>query len=322
MNQREKFLLAGVLLIVAAWFGWGFFDSYQDGYARRMRELSELDETLFNTGVDARRARQSLRKLEKFQEQSLPADPDVARSVYTAWLIDTIQASGLELGSVKFASVRQNEDASTSLSFTSVASGKPEAVVKLLDAYYRLDVLHQITNLQLRPADDEGDEWNVTFTSVALIVNGAPRETGLPETPRDPARLAKPSAGDYVQSVGGRNLFASYTPPPPPKPAPVEVVKETPKPKPSPPPFDDAEHAALSGIVGYGDAYEAWIVVRTTGVTLRLHDGDALEVGQFKGKVESVSQREMTVVAEDGAKFTVDLGEMIGEAQKASRDAA
>ena len=322
MNQREKFLLAGIGAIVALWFGWGLFNSYQDGYDRRVRELAELDEALFDAGVDARRARQSVQRLESYQEQSLPSDPDVARSVYAAWLIDTIQQSGLELGSVKFAAMREYEEAATALTFTATASGEPDAIVKLLDAYYRLDVLHQLTNLQLRPGNEAGDEWSLTFTSVAMVVSGATREGGLPETPRDPARLSKPAAEDYVQSVVGRNLFASYTPPPPPPPKPTTVVKETPKPAPTPPPFDDAEHAALSGIVGYGDAYEAWVVVRTTGVTLRLHDGDAIEVGQFKGRVESVGQREMTVVAEDGAKFTVALGEMIREAQKGAKDAA
>lgn len=322
MNQREKILLAGIGAIVVLWFGWGLFNSYQDGYDRRVRELAELDESLFNAGVDARRARQSLRRLESYQEQSLPTDPDVARSVYSAWLIDTIQKSGLVLGSVKFAAMREYEEAATSLTFTATATGKPEAVVKLLDAYYRLGVLHQITNLQLRPGNEEGDEWSLTFTSVAMVVSGATRDAGLPEAPHDPVRLAKPAVEDYVESVVGRNLFASYTPPPPPKPAPTTVVKETPKPAPSPPPFDDAEHAALSGIVGYGDAFEAWVVIRTTGETLRLHNGDQLKVGQFKGRVESVGQREMTVVAEDGAKFTVALGEMIGEARKASKDAA
>ncbi len=321
MNQREKLMLAGIAVLVAAWFGWGLLVSYQNGYDRRVRELAELDEALFDAGVDARRARQSLRRLETYQEESLPSDPDVARSVYSAWLIDTIQESGLDLGSVKWASTRRYEDAATALAFTATASGKPAAVVKLLDAYYRLGVLHQLTNLQLRPAGEEGEELSVTLTSVAMVVSGATREAGLPAAPREPARLAKPSADDYVTSLVGRNLFASYTPPPP-NPAPTTIVKESPKPKPSPPPFDDAEHAKLTGVVRYGDAFEAWVTILTTGKRLYLHDGDTLEVGQFKGRVESVRQRDMTVVAEDGATFTVDLGEMLRKAQKDAREAA
>lgn len=322
MNQREKLLLAGIASLVAVWFGWGLLGSYQDGYDRRVRELAELDGSLFDAGVDARRARQSLHRLETYQGESLPSDPDVARSVYSAWLIDTIQKSGLELGSVKWASTRRYEDAATALTFTATATGKPESVVKLLDAYYRLGVLHQITNLQLRPASEEGAQLSVTMTSIAMIVSGATREAGLPEAPRDPTRLAKPAVDDYVTSLVGRNLFASYTPPPPPKPAPAAVVKETPKPKPSPTPFDDAEHAKLTGVVRYGNAFEAWVTILTTGKRLYLRDGDALEIGQFKGRVDSVRQREMTVVADDGATFTMALGETLREAQKASRDAA
>lgn len=322
MNQREKLLLGGVVSIIALWVAWNGFTSYQSAYDRRERTLAELEEQLFDAGVDARRARQSLRRLERYQEESLPSDPDVARSVYAAWLIDTIQKSGLDLGSVKWASTRRYEEAATALTFTAAASGKPEGVVKLLDAYHRLGVLHQLTNLQLRPADEEGAEWSVSLTSVALVVDGTTSEAGLPETPREPSRLARPDTDSYVESVVGRNLFKSYTPPPPPRPERTEVVKETPKPKPSPPPFDDAEHAALSGIVGYGDAYEAWVVVRTTGQTLRLHDGDALEVGQLKARVQSVQQREMVVEIDGGASFTVGLGEKLREAQKASQGSA
>ncbi|TWT96945.1 hypothetical protein Pla108_27220 [Botrimarina colliarenosi] len=321
MNQREKTLLGGIVGLIVLWFAWSGFTSYQAGYDRRERTLVELDEQLFDAGVDARRARQSLRRLEQYQEASLPIDPDVARSVYSAWLIDTIQQSGLELGSVKWASTRRYDNAATGVSFNATASGSPGAVTRLLDAYYRLDVLHQLTNLQLRPADDEGAEWSVTFTTIAMIVDGAIREAGLPEAPREPARLDRPTADAYVDSVVGRNLFASYTPPPPVRTEPTKVVREAPKPKPTPPPFDDAEHASLSGIVGYGAAYEAWVVVRTTGETLRLHNGDALEVGQLKARVQSVSPREMIVEGDDGVLWTVELGEKLREAQKSAGDA-
>lgn len=321
MNQREKALLGVIVGIAALWGLWKGYSAYESGYDRRVAAVRRMDDELFDQQMEARRAREALQRLETYQQQSLPTDPDVARSVYSAWLIETIQDSGLELASVKWASTRPYQDAATALTFTAGASGPPEAVARWLDAYHRLDVIHQLTNLQLRPADEDGGTWNLSLTSVAMVVAGADREGGLPEEPRSPSRLRLDAADDYAASFAGRNLFAAYTPPPPPKPERTEVVRAAPKPKPSPPPFDDAEHASLSGIVGTGERLEAWVVVRTTGETLRLHDGDPLDVGLLKGKVLSVNPDEIVVEAEDGFSWSATLGDKLREAEQAARKA-
>lgn len=316
MTQREKTLVIAIAALGGLWFLWRGYDSYQQAYNDRVRDAQRLDDDLFDQQLEVRRGKQALRQLERYQSQSLPTDPDVARSDYSEWLKEAIQSSGLELGSVKWNSTRPEGDAATALTFSANASGSPEGVVRLLDAYHRLDALHQLTNLQLRPTDEEGDRWAITFTSVALVLDGAEREEGLPEEPLGPARLRLDSADEYVASVVGRNLFASYTPPPPPRPERPKVVRRDPPPKPSPPPFDDAKHAQLTGIVG-GTRPEAWVIVRTTGETLRLHEGDELEVGLLKGRVQAVlpHEREIVVESEDGGVWRAGLGDKLRDAE-------
>ena len=138
------------------WFLWRGYESYQQAYNDRVRDSQRLDDDLFDQQLEVRRGKQALRQLERYQSQSLPTDPDVARSDYSDWLKEAIQSSGLELGSVKWSSTRPEGDAATALTFSANASGSPEGVVRLLDAYHRLDALHQLTNLQLRPIDDGG----------------------------------------------------------------------------------------------------------------------------------------------------------------------
>lgn len=322
MNRREKTLVAGVVGLGVLWGGWSGYDAWSRACAQRVSQLAERDEELFAAEVAARRARRSLRLLEELQGRSLPADPDVARSAYSAWLVETVEGAGLELAAVKWASTRDYADAGTALTFNLNASGPPEGVVRLLDAYHRLPLLHQIVSLQVRPAAEDGSRWGLSLSSVAMIVAGTTREAGLPEGELAPARLRRARAEDYVESVVGRNVFASYTSPPPPKPQAPAVAASTPPPKPSPPPFDDAEHAALSGIVGYGDAFEAWVVVRTTGETLRVRAGDPLSVGLFKGRVESVGRREMTVIDEGGSIRQIGLGEKLRDTAKSDADPA
>lgn len=316
MNQREKGLLAVIVGLLGFWFLWQGYSSYEDGYDKRVTELADLDDELFEQDLEARRSREALRRLERYQEQSLPSDPEVARSVYSAWLVETIQGSGLELDNVKWNATRRQGEAATALTFSAAAQGSPEAVTRLLDAYYRLDVLHQLVSCQLRAIDDDGELWSVTLTSVALVIDGAEREAGLPG-PVDPGetRLRLATADEYVESVAGRNLFASYTPPPPPRPKQPKVVSQPKPPKPKPPEFDDAEHAQLTGIVETGARLEAWVFVRTTGERLRLHTGDALEVGQLKGRVQAVLPGEIVVESEDGTTWRAALGAKLRDAE-------
>lgn len=315
MTPREKNLAAAILALICLWGGWRGWISYTEGYDQRVAEFSRLDNDLFDQQMEAKRARRALQRLERFQQQSLPADPEVARSVYSAWLVETVKSAGLELGSVKWASTRRYEDAATALTFGVNASGSPEAVARWLDAYYRLDALHQLANLQVRPANASGDVWSIALTSNALIIDGAQRERGLPEGPPESTRLRLATSDAYAESLAGRNVFASYTPPPPPRVDPPKVVSEARPTKAKPPAFDDAEHAQLTGIVETGAELEAWVRIRTTGETLRLQAGDTLEVGLMKGTVQAVLPKAMVIEGEDGVIWRAPLGSKLREAQ-------
>lgn len=320
MNQREKVLAGAIVGLLALWGVWRGYASYEDGYDRRVAQLRRLDDELFDQELAARGARQALGRLERYQTQSLPTDPDVARSAYREWLVEATAAAGLQLENVKSTPTRRSLDgAATALEFDFTATGSAEAVARFLDAYYRLDALHQLTLLNLRPdvgADRLGEAWALTAKSVTLSVEGAERSEGLPEKPREPVRLALADAEAYVESVTGRNLFASYVPPPPP--APPKVARK-PRPEkktpPPPPPFDDSEHTSLTGIVGSGADRQAWIMVRTTGKRLYLKAGDDFEIGTLKGRVQAVLPREMVVESPDGSTWRARLGDKLREAQ-------
>lgn len=322
MNQREKVLAGAIVGLLFLWAGWRGYASYEDSYDRRVDQLRRLDDELFDQEMAGRAARQALARLERYQAQSLPTDPDVAQSAYREWLIAAVAEAGLELETVKSTPTRRSLDgAATALEFDATATGPAEAVARFLDAYYRLDALHQITVLNLRPAaggSEPGDSWAMTFKSVTLSVEGAERTAGLPEEPREPRRLRLATADEYVESLVGRNVFANYTPPPPPRPDPPKVAKRPPPPKkPEPPPFDDSEHSSLTGIVGAGENRQAWVLIRTTGRRLYLKAGDEFEIGTLKGRVQAVLAREMIVESEDGSTWRAGLGDKLREAQAA-----
>jgi prevent-host-death family protein len=71
----------------------------------------------------------------------------------------------------------------------------------------------------------------------------------------------------------------------------------------------------VTGAVGSGGAWQAWINVRTTGETLHLAVGDPLKVGTLEGQIVSVEPR--SLVYESGEKkFSVALGQSLRDGKE------
>lgn len=292
MNQREKLLAGGVVLLLAGWGASGLWQRYQSAVDGRSDALLDIRTQVERAKLEAHIARSAAKDLERYQELSLPSDRNVAQSEYRDWLIDRLEGAGLAMDDVKAigASGRQG-DAFESLTFTAVASGTLESLTKFLDGFHRSGQLHKITALKLKPTP-EGTELDINLTIQALIVPGVTRRAEL--ATGDAERLTLADTDAYVKSIVGRNIFERYSPPPPPTPPRPAVVRS---PGPPPPPkFDDARHAYVTGIVSGGEGLQAWITVRTTGKVLRLKAGEKFSVGQMTGAVESVTSTELVVL--------------------------
>jgi len=294
MTQREKNLglaVALLLLLSGGWWAWG---KYQSAIESRQAQLDDAKQSLLDKQLDQRMAMATLKQLEQFQSRSLPADPQVAQLEYRAWIIEQLEQAGLNFDDVTLTENRANGDAYRTLAYSTQATGDLSEVTRFLHAFYDSSLLHKMTSLKLIPT--AGDNLNVAFTVEALAVNGSVRESGMP-----PAGSGRPALGDadaYLASIVERDLFTRYTPPRPPRPPrpPQQVERKPPPPKPK---FDDAEHAYVTALVGAGDAWQAWVTVRTTGERLELTAGDAVEVGLLKGTVESVDARRIVVRSGD-----------------------
>jgi hypothetical protein len=103
--------------------------------------------------------------------------------------------------------------------------------------------------------------------------------------------------------------FAVVDPPPPP----------TPGPPPTPAPvFDTAKFAYLTAVLGVDDQSEAWIHVRTSGQTLKVHPGDKFDVGSIQGKVVRIGAQDVVFETNDGYRLQLFLGENFGQATPVS----
>jgi len=313
MTQREKLLAAAVLGLLLLFGGRSLWTNYQDSLTAKRSQRAAAQARLGEAKLARARGRQAYTNLQDWQQRSLPADRQVAQSLYRTWLQDRFTAAGLAIEDIQPNVRTAPNDAYQVVGYTITARGTLKAVTNLLYDYYRSTLLQQITELRLQPGTG-ASQLLVTFQTEALLVVGTTRDT-LPEGEAD--RLAKSSAEEYVTSIDGRNLFTAYRPPrpdPPPR-----VVRDAP---PSPE-FDHAKFAFFTGTVGNGNGFQAWINVRTTNESLRLSAGDPIKVGLFEGRVVSVEPRALVVETGD-KKLRVELGTSLrdGKELKSEGDAA
>jgi hypothetical protein len=307
MNQREKILAGLLILMIAAWGGKVLLGRQRTASALRERDLETARQQLDKSTLAIASGRHAKRQFDKWQELSLPSNRDVAHSLYRAWLLQKLKDAGLAIEDIS-----PNERTSVSTAYQSIgyvveAKGTLSAVTKFLYEFYRGTQLQQISKLQLTSTTGATD-LHIQLQIEALILPGAKQTDKLPEGKSDRLKLA--SAADYEKSIVGRDLFKPYTPPRPPR----ETVRTPPKPP--VPKFDEASQAYVTGIVKSGDKLQAWINVRTTGETLRVQEGDDVEVGALKGKVESIEPRLLVVKTDDEKLLRVQLGHSLREEEK------
>lgn len=307
MTQREKILAAAVLALLVLWGAKSLLGRHYARVAERRSQLSEARQQLSDAKLALAVGQHALKQMEKWQEQSLPADRDVAVSLYRSWLLDQLKAAGLSVDDVK-PDIRATRGGDfTTIGYVVEAHGTLEAVASLLYEFYRSPQLQQIVRLRLRPGTDES-QLDVSLQVEALILPGAAETDKLPEGETERPALA--DVAEYRQSLADRNLFAAY-----------KAGQGGMQGNVASLPADDAQHAYVTGIVQNGDKLQVWITVRTTGEVLRLHEGDTLKVGKLEGRIVSIAPR-MVVLESGDQQREVKLGSSLREEEGAARKQA
>lgn len=301
MNQREK-VLAGVLGAVIL-LGVGGIGGYVGFYApiqARYRNAAAIAAEVAEKEARLAAIRKEMPRLADAKARSLPADEEAARQEYEAalgrLLADAKVPKGYtlrpktpdsraipELGAKKPAYTRIGVE--ISLKKVDLAT-----LTDFLDRYYRLNLLHQITRLQIKKPEAEAGggakprsgtadrpDLDVTLVSEAIILDGAESRKSLlpvpvaaaavlggagyqhlratPEaarglTPLQLAAVLAVPARDYF-AVLAKDVFHGPLPPPPP---PKKETPPPPKEEPPPPPKEDiAGFIKLTGITRRSD---------------------------------------------------------------------
>src|SRR5262245_33542422 len=204
-NSRERLLalIVGSIAAVAVAF---FIVSWLYGrFDRRAKDIARLNSDIRKFEKQADQGLAASRKIAQYEQRSLPANPDIAKTRYQAWLVNEMEAAGLvepdvraqpPQGSAKDLFIRQF--------FSVEANGTLPQVVELLHAFYRVDWLHRINEFKLRPVND-GKLLNLTMRIETLSL---PKGASVDKLEARPGkRLALASRDAYYDAIVGRNFF-------------------------------------------------------------------------------------------------------------------
>ncbi|MEM9828752.1 MAG: hypothetical protein AAF958_19355 [Planctomycetota bacterium] len=204
MNQRERtlaMLVGGLVVIVTVVWGLRKYNA----------AVEQRDKKIANKGFELEQMyeRQLLGEEANWQMgeyvlRSLPADPQVARRTYGAWLLDLSNRSGLNNVSVDPMPLRRGGDLLNEISFKVSGKARMPETLEWLHGFYAKDTLHRISNFKLVPSRSTKGQFDLKMTVDALCL------TARPDDLADRQTQSFLLAGDletYRDSILNRNLF-------------------------------------------------------------------------------------------------------------------
>ncbi len=297
-ERIRKLLLSAIMVGMGVWFGgqWVLESLIQGPLERERAQTERLRGDIKEREEGLIRIREASKMLEIWENQSLPSDPEVARSLYQAWLVELIDDVGLTSPSVTSSEPVLRRGVYYTLSFSVRGRGTLEKLTRLLFAIYQTDLLHQIRSIALSPLQRaEQMDVSLSIEAIALVAGSESEdaETVFEEfrrrTWRASNRLAY-SHLDAYQTIVQRNLFG--------------MGGGT---------LDASDFTVLTSINEVNGEPEVWFTVQSTDQLIRRRIGESFQVGTLD--LEVIEAFGTDVVLEvDGERWLLTLGENLMDA--------
>jgi len=286
-SKRRKGLLLGVATVVLAMIcgDWLWRNAVEGPTELRERRLAGLQRARQQRENALAQARKAGQQLAKWEAQSLPSDPEVARSLYQAWLLELVGFVELRNPNVDSGSPVSRKGLYQTISFSVRGRGTLEQLTTFLFEFYSADHLHQIRSLSITPLQ-KSDQLDLSISIEAAVLATATRRDRLSTERSD--RLASEPLEDYYP-IARRNLFGFGGNP------------------------DATDYTYLTAVVHVDDELEAWFTLRATDEVLKLREGQNLSIGQFRGTVREIEASDV-VLESEGERWLLTIGENLAQA--------
>jgi hypothetical protein len=284
-DRRKRLLLVGLGLIAVFYAGdWVLTNWIEKPKEQRKKQIVALQARIkeYDEKYIAR-ARQDAEWLRYWYSQSLPTNPEVAQSLYRAWLLEVGEYVGIA-GRTVNATEPVRRGAFYSMSFSMRGRGTLEQLTQFLYEFYSAGHLHKITSISMTPVGKAG-ALDLSLVIETLIIPQANRPDRL-GTGRA-YRLTSLSLNDY-EVISRRNLFS------------VGGGGSA----------DPVNHTYLTAVNYVNNQPQAWFTLRTTGAVMKLgRDDQLVQTGDSVRKLCRVE--DLQVIVFDGTRSEIgSIGEI------------
>jgi len=210
MNARERILAVSISLLLIVVGGYFLFDRLEQGLSNRRQQIDKLEQQVVTLERRVRSGKQADARWVGYREQSLPADHELARSLYQKWLLKEIDAIGMSGVTINGVPATSRGDAFHLHAFKITCKGNIEQLTKWLHQFYSVDILHRLRQLTIKPqSDSKLLDLTISLEAVSLV------DADVSELPtRASRRLQREGIAPYVEAIIGRNLFGPPNQPP------------------------------------------------------------------------------------------------------------
>jgi hypothetical protein len=294
LNKREKLFAAivGVLALAALYWLW---PSNQKSLAELRKDYDDISEKVKLKEDQVKNLQKAKDRLAAWQRIALPSDlKEAARQYNGGWLSELAHAYFKNVN-IHPVDPQSHRNIYTVFGFTVNCQGTLGELTQFLFKFYAAGHLHKIRSITITPKNTT--DLDLIIAVEALSLPGSKQTDKLSAEKSNRLKLA--SLGDYKKAIVDRNLFAAYA-----------QSKNPPreKGKPSPPSkVDPLQFSYLTAIIEADGVPEAWLFERTTGETLKVHEGEDFTIGKVKAKVNRIGYNDIEIEI-DGKTHTVGYG--------------
>lgn len=284
--ERQQLMLGALILIAVVRVGDYVLTSLIQGPLQQLKgENNELSESIRKQEALLAESREAGKKIAGWQKQSLPADTEIARSLYRSWLLETVRAAKLRSATVDSGSPSNKRGLYRVMPFNVQARGSLQEVTAALFRFEKAAQLHRIVNLRLTPVGTSG-QFDLSMGVEALVIPGTDRKA-LPQG--ESKILASTSQRDY-DVISRDNIFG------------IGIDSK-----------DPMKLTILSAVTYRDGRPLAWITEQISDRVHKLAPGAAFDTTALSGRIISVD--ETSAVIESGEQqLILRIGQSFAEA--------
>ncbi|NUQ66571.1 MAG: hypothetical protein HUU20_29260 [Pirellulales bacterium] len=287
IDKYRKYILYGALGTMLLFYAgdWLLQNALEGPLQARRDKVAQLEADIEKREGQLLQAREIRKQLDALAARSLPANVEVARSLYQGWLLELVNYVELAGPNVDSGEPVGRRGMFQVISFSVRGRGTLEQLTRFLYVFYNAGHLHQIRSLAITPLK-ESDQLDLAVSIEALVLPGADRTARLTGLRSD--RLAYRDLKDYDVIVR-RNLFGAGGA------------------------SDATDYTYLTAVNYVNGKPEAWFDVRTETKLLKLREGQTLEIGPFQGRIAEIADTDVILECGD-ERWLLTIGENLAQA--------